>query len=347
LIFNVIGLTLLIILILILVLIFITSNSDPVSTERSFYALGTIIYLKAFGKKGEKAIVEAMERLIDIDNKMSAFKDYSEISKINRNAGILPQVVSYDTYSVIEKSIKYSELLEGTFDPTIRPLVALWNIGTKYERIPKQNEIDEKLKLVNYKDIIINKTDSSIGLKKKGQSLDVGGIAKGFAADEVKNIFVKHGIKSALIDLGGNIFVLGNKNDGTPWKVGIQNPFKPRGEYIGILTTKDKSIVTSGNYERFFMKDGKTFHHIIDPKTGYPSESKVVSATIISDKSMDGDGLSTGVYIMGIDKAMNLIEAIKGIDAIFITEDKKVYVTSGVKDNFKLFNNEFIYNENY
>lgn len=346
-IFNAIGLTLLIIIVLILTLIFVTSNRNPITTERSFYALGTIIYLKAFGSNGEKAIEEAMERLIDIDNKMSAFKDYSEISKINMNAGKLPQIVSRDTYSVIEKAVKYSELLEGTFDPTIKPLVSLWSIGTKHERIPTQNEIDETLKLVNYKDIIINKNNSSIGLKKKNQAIDVGGIAKGFAADEIKNIFVKHGIKSALIDLGGNIFVLGNKNDSNPWNVGIQNPFKPRGEHIGILTAKDKSVVTSGNYERFFMKNDKTFHHIIDPKTGYPSESRVVSATIISDKSIDGDGLSTGVYIMGIDKAINLIESIKGIDALFITEDKKIHVTSGIKKNFKLFNNEFIYNENY
>ena len=196
------------------------------------------------------------------------------------------------------------------------------------------------MKLVNYNDVILDESNNSIMLKHKKQALDVGGIAKGFAADEVRDIFYKHKIKSALIDLGGNIFALGSKDDGTPWKVGIQNPFKPRGEYIGILSVKNKSVVTSGNYERYFMKDGKRFHHIIDPKTGYPSQSKIISATIISDNSIDGDGLSTGVYIIGIDKAMEIIEAIDGIDAIFITEDKKVYTTSGIDKNILTLTDE-------
>ncbi|WP_423738977.1 FAD:protein FMN transferase [Clostridium cibarium] len=336
----------LILIISILFLIFFTKNKPNIVSEKSYYILGTLINLKVFGKESEKAIDEAIERLIDIDNKMSAFKESSEISKINKNAGIALQTVSNETFSLIDKSISYSELSEGAFDPTIRPLVSLWGIGTKSERVPTEIEINDNLKLVNYRDIILNKDDNSIGLKKQNQSIDLGGIAKGYAADEVVNIFLKHGIKSAIIDLGGNIFVLGNKNNESFWNVGIQNPFMPRGEHIGILSLKDKSIVTSGNYERFFIKDNKAFHHIIDPKTGYPSSSNVISATIISDNSIDGDGLSTGVYIMGLDKALDLIESIKGVDAIFITNDKNVFVTSGIRHNFKLSNTEFIYNNN-
>lgn len=272
---------------------------------------------------------------------MSAFKENSEISKINLNAGVVPEKVSNDTYFVVKNSIKYSNILEGTFDPTIRPLVKLWNIGAEKEFIPKKINIEEALKLVNYNDVILDESNHSVMLKNKKQALDVGGIAKGFAADEVRDIFYKHNIKSALIDLGGNIFALGSKADNTPWKVGIQNPLKPRGEHIGILSVADKSVVTSGNYERYFMKDGERFHHIIDPKTGYPSQSKIISATIISDNSIDGDGLSTGVYILGIDKALRIIEEIQGIEAIFITEDKKVYITSGIKDVFELTDEEF------
>lgn len=272
---------------------------------------------------------------------MSAFKENSEISKINLNAGVVPEKVSKDTYFVVKNSIKYSNILEGTFDPTIRPLVKLWDIGAEKEFIPKKINIEEALKLVNYNDVILDESNHSVMLKNKKQALDVGGIAKGFAADEVRDIFYKHNIKSALIDLGGNIFALGSKADNTPWKVGIQNPLKPRGEHIGILSVADKSVVTSGNYERYFMKDGERFHHIIDPKTGYPSQSKIISATIISDNSIDGDGLSTGVYILGIDKALRIIEEIQGIEAIFITEDKKVYITSGIKDVFELTDEEF------
>lgn len=327
---------------LILIFIFATSKHEEQQVMKSSYALGTIINLRVSSSKAEEAIEKAIERLNNIDDKMSAFKDSSEISKINLNSGVNSEFVSRDTYFVLNKSIEYSKILEGTFDPTIRPLVALWNIGTKQETIPKKNEIEEKLKLVNYNDVILDENNYSVMLKHNKQALDVGGIAKGFAADEVRDIFYKYNVKSALIDLGGNIFALGSKEDGTSWKVGIQNPFKSRGEYIGILSVKNKSVVTSGNYERYFMKDGKRFHHIIDPKTGYPSQSKIISATIISDDSIDGDGLSTGVYILGIDKAMKIIEAISGVDAIFVTEDKKLYTTSGIDKNiFTLADKEF------
>ena len=329
-----------IIVAMILIFIFVTGKYERPEIVRSSYALGTIINLKAFGNKAEKAIDEAIKRLNTIDDKMSAFKEDSEISRITSKAGVNSETVSKDTYFVVKKAVEYSKILEGTFDPTIRPLVKLWNIGTKEEIIPEQAQIEEKLKLVNYKDVILDENEHSIMLKHKKQALDVGGIAKGFAADEVRDILYKHNVKSALIDLGGNIFALGSKDDGTPWKVGIQNPFKPRGEFIGILSVKNKSVVTSGNYERYFMKDGERFHHIIDPKTGYPSQSKIISATIISDNSIDGDGLSTGVYIIGINKAMKIIEAIDGIDAIFITEDKKVYTTSGIDKNILTLTDE-------
>ena len=333
---NTISILLLILAIivgLIIIFIFATGKYEKLEVVKSSYALGTLINLKVYGSKGEAAIKKAIDKLNDIDDKMSAFKEDSEISRITSKAGNASQAVSKDTYFVIKKAVEYSKILEGTFDPTIRPLVKLWKIGTEEETIPEKDQIDETLKLVNYNDVILDENNHSIMLKHKKQALDVGGIAKGFAADEVRDILYEYNIKSALIDLGGNIFALGSKGDGTPWRIGIQNPFEPRGEYIGILSVKNKSVVTSGNYERYFMKDGQRFHHIIDPKTGYPSKSKIISATIISDNSIDGDGLSTGVYILGIDKAMKIIEAIDGIDAIFITEDKKIYKTSGIDKN--------------
>ncbi len=327
---------------LILIYIFATGKHEKIESEKSSYVLGTIINLKAFGNKAEKAINQAIERLNNIDDKMSAFKEESDISKINAKAGFALEAVSKDTFFVVRKAVEYSKILEGTFDPTIRPLVKLWNIGTDKEIIPGKDKIQEVRKLVNYNDVILDESNQAIMLENKNQALDVGGIAKGFAADEVREIFYKNNIRSALIDLGGNIFALGNKEDGTPWRIGIQNPFEPRGEFVGILSVKNKSVVTSGNYERYFMKDGQRFHHIIDPKTGYPSQSKIISATIISDNSIDGDGLSTGIYILGVDKSLKIIESIEGIDAIFITEDKKVYTTSGVDKNiFTLTDKEF------
>ncbi len=316
--------------------------SEQISAEKEFYSLGTTIQLKAYGNKAQVAINEAMKRIIDINDKMSVFKNYSEISKINESAGKFYEKVSSDTYFVINKAVEYSKLSQGTFDPTIRPIVGLWNIGKENFRIPDKSEIEGNLKLVNYEDISLDGKNVSIKLKKENQKLDVGGIAKGYAADEVKRVFKKYSIKSALIDLGGNIVVMGSKVDGTKWNIGIQDPLNERGEYVGILSVTNKSVVTSGNYERYSIKDGKMFHHIIDARTGYPSKSGVISTTIISDYSIDGDGLSTGVYIMGLKRGIELIESINGIEAIFITEDRKVYTTSGIKDKFKITNIEFL-----
>ena len=327
---------------MILIFIFISGKREKIEAAKSSYVLGTVINLKAFGNKAEKAINKAIERLNNIDNKMSVFKEKSYISKINSKAGFGIESVSKDTYFVVKKAVEYSRILEGAFDPTIRPLVKLWNIGANKEIVPEKLKIEEALRYVNYNDVILDESNHKIMLKNKNQALDVGGIAKGFAADEVRDIFYKYNIKSALIDLGGNIFALGSKEDGTPWRIGIQNPFESRGEFVGILSVKNKSVVTSGNYERYFMKDGERFHHIIDPQTGYPSQSKIISATIISDNSIDGDGLSTGAYILDIDKSLKIIEEIEGIDAIFITEDKNVYTTSGIDKNiFTLTDEEF------
>ncbi len=326
-----------------LILIFITGNNKKTYVISEFYSLGTLNYLKVYGGNAKKAIEQSILKLGEIDDKMSVFKEDSEISQINKHAGKQPQIVSKDTFYVIKKALKYCSLSKGAFDITIGPIVELWGIGKKDAGIPGIHEIKEKLKIVNYKDIVIEQETSSIYLKNEKQKIDVGGIAKGYAADQVKNIFMKNGIKSALINMGGNIFVLGKKEDGKPFQVGIQNPIKSRGEFVLTISVINKSVVTSGNYERYFTADGKRFHHIIDPSTGYPSESEIISATIISDNSIDGDGLSTGLYIMGVHEASKLIEEIKGVDAIFITKNKEVYVTSGMRENFTLTNDEFVY----
>jgi FAD:protein FMN transferase len=318
-------------------------NKEKIPMIKQFYTLGTIIQLKVYGDNDEKAIDEAIAKLNEIDDKMSVFKDYSEVSNINKSAGISPCKVSEDTYLVIKKAVEYSKLYDGVFDPTIRPIVSLWGINTKNSKIPEASEIKSDIKLINYKDIILNDKVRSIKLKYKNQAIDLGGIAKGFAADEVKNILIKNKIENAIIDLGGNIYVLGNKTDGALWNVGIQDPLKARGEYVGIVSAADKSIVTSGNYERYFMNEGKRYHHIIDPSTGYPSENGVISVTVISDYSINGDALTTCAYVMGLDKGLKLIGSIKGTDAIFITEDKKIYATPGIKDTFKLTNEEYTY----
>ncbi|NNU75551.1 FAD:protein FMN transferase [Clostridium estertheticum] len=332
---------LLLLLIIPTFLISCATNDEPV--EKEAYMMGTIMNFKIYGKNAETATALVLKRISNIESKMSVNIKTSEISKLNAKAGISGQKLSEDTYSVIEKSVQYSKLTGGALDATIEPIVGLWGIGTDKERLPSKTEIDDKLKLVNYKDIVLDKKNLTVKLKRKNQAIDLGAIAKGYTADEVKKVLLNNKISSAIINLGGNVYTIGSNPDGKDWNVGIQNPLSTRGEYLGTISVTDKSIVTSGNYERFFIKDGIRYHHIFDPKTGYPAKQSLISTTIVSDKSVDGDALSTSTYIMGLDKGLKLVESIKGVEAIFVTKDKKVYVTPGLKDNFKLTSKEFTY----
>lgn len=322
--------------------IFVGCNSkseEPVSRET--YLMGTIINIKAYGKNADKAVQASVDKISDIENKMSLNISTSEINKINKNAGIAPVKVSKNTFDVVKASLIYSEKTKGSFDITVEPLVSLWGIGTDKARIPSKDEISNALSLINYKDVVINEKESTIMLKRKGQAIDLGAIAKGYTADELKKVLLNYNVSSAFLNLGGNVYVLGNKPDKTPWKIGVQNPLEPRGDYLGIVSVSDKSVVTSGNYERFFERNGKRYHHIFDTKTGYPAEKGLISVSIISDKSIDGDALSTSVYTLGLDEGKKLIESLKDVEAVFVTNDKKVYTTSGLKDTFKLTNTDF------
>nr|WP_208459906.1 FAD:protein FMN transferase [Clostridium botulinum] len=316
-----------------------SKSEEPVSRET--YLMGTIINIKAYGKDADKAVQASVDKISDIENKMSLNISTSEVNKINKNAGIAPVKVSKNTFDVVKASLIYSEKSKGSFDITVEPLVSLWGIGTDKARIPSKDEINNALKLINYKDVIINEKESTVMLKRKGQAIDLGAIAKGYTADELKKVLLNYNVSSAFLSLGGNVYVLGNKPDKTLWKIGVQNPLEPRGDYLGIVSVSNKSVVTSGNYERFFERNGKRYHHIFDTKTGYPAEKGLISVSIISDKSIDGDALSTSVYTLGLDEGKKLIESLKGVEAIFVTNDKKVYVTSGLKDIFKLTNTDF------
>lgn len=322
--------------------IFTSCGTTKVVTKEN-YLLDTIIKLDVYGKNAEQAAEKAMDAISDIDDKMSPTKPTSEIYKINSNAGKNFVKVSDDTFTVVKRAIEYSKLCNGAFDITVGPLVNIWGIGTDKQRIPSKKEIDEKLKLIDYKNILLDEKNKSIKLKNPNEAIDLGAIAKGYTADKVKKVLLKEGVKTAFINLGGNVVTLGAKDDGKPWVIGIQDPTKERGEHFGILKVKEKSVVSSGNYERYFEKDGKRYHHILDSHTGYPSESGLIATTIISDNSIDGDALSTITFLLGADKGIKLIESLKGIEGVFVTADKKVYTTSGLKNNFELTNEEFTY----
>ncbi|WP_461612838.1 FAD:protein FMN transferase [Clostridium sp. Marseille-QA1073] len=319
-----------------------TSNSntkEPISHTE--VVMGTVCTIQIFDSKDTSILDKAFDRLKDLENKVSINKEDTELDKVNEMSGKEAVVVGKDTFTIVESGLYYSKISNGNFDITIGPIVKLWGIGSESARVPSEKEIIEKKSLINYNDVILDSEKNSIFLKKSNMIIDLGGIAKGYAADEMKNLLVDNGVKSAMINLGGNLYILGNKPNGNQWKIGIQDPKGGANDTVGNILVNDKSIVTSGTYERFLEVDGKVYHHILDPKTGYPYESDLLSATIISDKSIDGDGLSTSTFALGKEKGLEFINSLENIEAIFITKDNKVYLTNGLKNNFKLTNNNY------
>lgn len=335
---------------LFLVLICLISLTSCGKQDRLYskdaFLMGTIINLKYYGKNGEKALEESIKIIENIENSMSLTLKDSDINKINKEAQNSPIELNDDMYNVIERALYYSKLSDGSLDISVRPVDKLWAIGTENERVPDKSEIKNNLKYVGYENIELHKENKSISFKKDNMEIDLGAIAKGYTADKLVDILKKYKVERALINLGGNLYIYGGKENGDSLNIGIQDPKKDKGEYFATLRIKDKSVVTSGNYERYFEKDGKRYHHIIDPKTGYPAENGLISTTIISDKSMDGDALSTATYVLGLEKSIKLINSLENVDAVFVTSDKKVYTTKGLnKENFNLSNKEYIYEE--
>ncbi len=351
------------ILILLLIIIIFTGFTLTNLFEQKFvtkqsYLLNTLISIKASGDNAEEAIDAAMGRITEIESTMSAHIKDTDVWNINHSRAGEEVYLSRDTWQVIKKGIFYSQLTNGYFDITVKPLMDLWGIGTENPRVPTQTELGQVLKNIDFNMITINEELGTITFKQENMGIDLGGIAKGYAADEVIRILKEYGVKSAYADLGGNIVILGKKKMGwkqyiisnvkgkktsfyQDWRIGIQDPLEQRGSYMAVVELSDKAIVTSGPYERHFEKNSKIYHHILDPFTGYPVDNGVISATIIADESIDADALSTSIFILGEHKGIDLIESLPGIEAIIINEDKIVSITEGLEGKVTISNNEY------
>ena len=230
---------------------------DKKPVTKTNFMLDTLVRIQAFGSNASEAIDKAFNRINDIEKKMTAKADSSEVVEINKRAGEDFYKVSSDTFLLL-KSLQYSKSSKGKFDITVGPLVKLWGIGTDKARVPALDEIKEALELVDYNQVELKESENSVFLRKPGMSIDLGGIAKGYAADEVVKTLRENGIESGTVDLGGNIFVLGTKPDGKSWKIGLQNPFDTRGSIFATVEVADKTLVTSGPYERYFEENGNS-----------------------------------------------------------------------------------------
>jgi Membrane-associated lipoprotein involved in thiamine biosynthesis len=334
---------------LILTLLFWTGgcgSRQPVQTEE--FALGTIINQQVYGPNAAQAAQEASAMIKAMDALWTINSPGGDINKLNDQAGQGFVDLNPETINVLKEAQQISDLSKGkAFDITVAPLVKAWGVGTEAPSVLSAEVIQQLLPLVNYQDVLIDEASHSASLRRTGQMVDLGGIAKGYIGDMVIDIYRKNGITSAYANLGGNVMVLGCKPDGSAWKVGIQNPRGQNGEIIGVVSVTDKAVVTSGDYQRYFIKDGKRYCHIIDPCTGYPVDNGLMSVTIVASSSAIADGLAKA-YVLGLDKGMELVESYGQAEAIFVTTDKKIYVTPGLRANFQLedASNEYAYVQN-
>lgn len=271
----------------------------------------------------DESILDGLKKLCEkYDTMFSATNTDSELYKLNHANG-QPFTVSSETTNLIQEGIHYSELSGGAFDLTIEPVSALWDFKADKPTVPSSDAIAQAVSHVDYTKVDIQ--DNTVTLEDPEAGIDLGAIAKGYIADQVKTYLKKQGIKHAIINLGGNVDVIGTKPDGSKYNIGIQKPFDESGEAITSVQLKDQTVVTSGIYERYFKKNGKLYHHILDPRTGYPCENNLYSVSIITDSSTKADALSTTCFLLGYEKGMELIQSMDGVKAIFITDDEKVH----------------------
>lgn len=312
-----------------------SENTNPISISE--FKLNTIVTITIYDSQNTQLLEECMAICDRYELLFSRTNPESELYRLNhRELDSLNGTynLSSDTAALIEKGLEYSRLSDGAFDITVAPLSDLWNFTSSSPKAPDAGRIQSVLPLVDYKNIELR--GQSFRFLQDKTALDLGAVAKGFIADEIKAYLTFQGVNSAMINLGGNVLCVGNKPDGAAFKIGIQKPFADRNETIATMEITDKSVVSSGIYERFFEENQKLYHHLLNPKTGYPYNNGLISVTIISDLSVDGDGLSTACFALGLEKGMALIESLPQTDAIFITEDYEMHYSKDFETIYKI-----------
>lgn len=324
-------------LLVVFLLTTITGCKQPSSSytkiEKSGFILNTVVTITLYGVNDESIIDDAFDKCREYELIFSRTNENSELYKLNNRElenTDTGYVLSEDLATLIQSAYSYSKLSGGAFDLTVEPVSSLWDFTNPEATIPSEESIKESLSHISYQKVHLN--GNTIRFDDENTRIDLGAIAKGYIADRLKEYLISRGVESAMINLGGNVVCVGEKPNGEPFLVGIQKPFADRNEIVATMELKDKSIVSSGIYERFLQVGDNFYHHILNPKTGYPYDNNLVSVTIISDLSVDGDGLSTTVFALGLEEGMKFINSLENVDAVFITDDYKLHYSEGFHD---------------
>lgn len=315
----------------------------PKTAKQTEFMLDTICTITIYEEKNkektaDELIEEAFELCSGYEDMLSRTIEGSDIYKLN-NSGGTPVEVSDDTMEILEAAKRYSELSDGAFDITTAPLSILWDFEGEDPHVPPEDQIQAMTEKIDYTKIKID--GNTVTLEAPVEAIDLGAIAKGYIADRTADYLRENGVTSAYISLGGNLYAIGsNSQEKRPFRLGIQDPKSTDGSIIGYVEVSDKSLVTSGDYQRFFEEDGKRYHHILDPETGYPTDNGLSSVTIVSDKSLDGDALSTACFVLGLDDGMKLINSLDGIEAVFIDGSNEIYLSDGFGKTIEFYDTE-------
>lgn len=301
------------------------------SASQDIFAMDTYMSVTAYGADAESAVSDAIAEIERLDALLSTGETDSEIYKLNQNGG---GSISEDTSYLLERALEIWKSTDGCFEIGIYPLMQEWGFTDGNYKVPDKETLQKLLPLADSSKIDFNEKDQTVSFEQDGMEIDFGGIAKGYTSGRIMDIFREHGIISGMVSLGGNVQVLGTKTDGSKWRVAVQNP-EDTENYLGVLETQDRAVITSGGYERYFEQDGKTYQHILDPKTGYPADSGLTSVTIVSADGTLADGLSTSLFVMGKEKAVAYWRAhSEEFDAILVEKDGTVSVTENIADQF-------------
>ena len=287
----------------------------------------TVVTLTVYEPEHVEFMQDCFDMAAQYENLFSRTVPDSDISKINSANGEFVEV-SDETIDLLQIGLKYCELSNGAFDITVGYLSDTWNFKENTGILPADTDIQNALSSVGYKNIIIE--GNKVALADPDAMIDLGGIAKGYIADRMKDYLLENGVSSAIINLGGNVLLIGNKSDGTSYQIGIQKPFDNTGVALASVDISDCSLVSSGVYERYIEVDDTIYHHILNTSTGYPIDNGLYGVTIISEKSVDGDALSTTIFALGLEEGMELIENIDHTEAIFVTDDMEIITSSGI-----------------
>lgn len=319
-------------IILFYIILFVSCSNK---NEQYFESMNTYMKVQAYGTNAKEANDAAQKYIGDLEKLISVTKPESDIYKLN-HADEYPVIINDQTLELIKFSLEIAEKSNGAFNPCLYPVSSTWGFTKKEYRIPERTEIEQKLQLSDWKKVQIQGNNVTL---EKGMQFDLGGIGKGFAGDEAAKKMKEFGIKSAMLDLGGNIQLIGSKPNGEDWTIGIRNPFEDG--VFGYLKVSNVAVITSAGYERFFTgPDGHKYIHIFDGKTGCPVENNLVSTTAIAESGTYSDALSTTLYVLGVDKSIEFWKKYKDFDFIIITQDKNIYITPNIKNKFNVTDKE-------